>query len=440
LFSIHLHSFRLLSKRLALRLTRAGQTLVYRRRSVGARLAWPVIYPLAWVWRRTVLRRRPLWAVTGSWGKTSTTAAAAVAAGRPFDLNQPNYGSFLARALLRTRPGTAPLVFEVGISRPGQMRSYARLLKPDLVVLTAIGAEHLRAFHTQDRLAAEKALLPRAVPATGLVLVNGDDPRCVEIGAALAARTLRVGFTEGCDWRLEMTEEAFPSGATIRISGPLGQRLDLRSRWLGPDLPRCAALGAVAALESGVEAAKVGARLSELPPLGGRFQPSPLPGDAWLLDDSWKGFLPTAKAALAYLASLSDWRRIVVLGALDEPQGSQSAVYRELGEALATAADRALFIGPSTAFERLGSGFRKTGTAATLARFASVQAAAAALSTELKPRTVILLKGSHSQKLSRVGLLLKNDEVACQLTFCPARGLRCELCPRLQTRPKRNVP
>ena len=80
--------------------------------------------------------------MTGSLGKTSTTAAVAAVLGVPFDPDSRNFGSFLALAVLRHRPRRQPLVLEVGISRRGQMERYARLLRPDVVVLTAVAADH----------------------------------------------------------------------------------------------------------------------------------------------------------------------------------------------------------------------------------------------------------------------------------------------------------
>jgi UDP-N-acetylmuramoyl-tripeptide--D-alanyl-D-alanine ligase len=415
-------------------LIRAWQSAVFRRRSMAAWLAWPVLYPAAWLWRRTALRRTRVWAVTGSLGKTSTAAAAAAAAGAPFDPDLPNHGSFLAAALLRCRPGHPCLVLEVGISRPGQMRAYARLLRPDLVVLTAIGTEHLHAFADQDSLAREKALLPHAVERRGLVVVNGDDPRCRAIGEMAAARVVRVGLGADCEWRIESTAALdWPDGTRLRLSGPGGAAVELSSQWVGPDLPRCAAFGAVAALASGTAAQLVAARIAVLRPLPWRLEPLPLPGGAWLLHDAWKGHWPTAESALQHLAGLAGWRRVAVLGLLDEPGGGQGAAYRQVGRLAATAAHRLLFVGPRHELERLRAGVRESGPEAPeVEHYAAVYEAAAALRRELSPGTVILLKGRHNQKLGRVALLLRGESVGCRLSFCPARGLRCELCPRLR--------
>ena len=422
-------------------LARAWRTLVFRRPAVGAALAWPIVYPAAWAWRRLALRRTRVIAVTGSVGKTSTTAAAAAAAGVPFDPDAANYGSFLAAAVLRCRPRQRCLVVEVGISRPGQMRAYARFLRPDVVILTAVGGEHLAPFGSIEALAREKAILPLAVGRRGLVVVNADDERCRAIGAQAVARVVRVGFAAGSDWRIEQACVDWPRGTSLRLAGPAGE-LAFPLRWIGRDLARCAAFAAAAGLAAGSaggaggDVAAVAERLAALSLLPWRLEPMPLPGGAWLLCDAWKATWPSLQSALGVLKGIVSWRRIAVLGGIEEPEGSQTAAYRRYGRLAAAAAQRILFVGAVTDYRRFGAGVRQAGPAApALERCADAAAAAAALRGELRPGTVILIKGRHSEKLGRVALLLRGETVDCRLRRCPARGLRCELCSRLRTAP-----
>jgi UDP-N-acetylmuramyl pentapeptide synthase len=177
------------------------------------------------------------------------------------------------------------------------------------------------------------------------------------------------------------------------------------------------------------------ARLAGLAPLRARLEPVPLPGGAWLLCDSWKANWATIESALGELeriGRLAGVRCVAVLGDIEEPQGNQSAAYQAYGRAAARAAERILYLG--NRFASFRGGVRQAGRAAAVRLEAcrGVHAAARALGYELAPGTVILLKGRHSQKLARIGLLLRGDRVGCELQLCPAVGLRCELCPRLR--------
>jgi UDP-N-acetylmuramoyl-tripeptide--D-alanyl-D-alanine ligase len=407
------------------------KVVVFRRSALVSWLVWPIAYPAAWIWRRTWLRRTTVIAVTGSAGKTSTAAAAAAVVGAAFDANEPNYGSHLAYAVIRHRPRRRCLVVEVGISRPGQMRRYARLLRPDVAVLTAINGDHLSSFRTLEALADEKALLLHGVRRGGLVVVNGDDELCRAIGEKVAARAMKVGFAADCEWRLEGAVVDWPQGTRLPLSGP-AVSLDLATRWIGRDLARCAAFAAAIGSEGGVDGENVAARLKELRPTPWRLEPIALAGGAWLLCDAWKSTWGTIQSALRELADLQGHRRIAVLGEIEEPGKSRQTLYREYGRLAANAADRIVFVGGATNFYRFQVGVRKAAPARPVVeRQTEAWLAAETLRDDLSPGTIVLVKGRHSQKLGRVAILLRGQAADCRLRLCPARGLRCELCPRL---------
>jgi UDP-N-acetylmuramyl pentapeptide synthase len=156
-----------------------------------------------------------------------------------------------------------------------------------------------------------------------------------------------------------------------------------------------------------------------------------LPAGAWLLCDSWKSTWVTIESALQELGRVEGWRRIAVLGNIDEVrQGTQTRVYLEYARLAATAAERIVYIGDG--FEKFIRGTRQAGLAPDrIEGCRDVHQAAAALRAELAPGTVILVKGSHRQKLGRIKLLLQGGAVSCDLRLCPRTGLSCTLCSHL---------
>ena len=151
--------------------------------------SWPLLSPLARMYRRTLVRDTRVIAVTGSFGKSTTARAIAAA----LDVTEhawmlSNSWSWIAFALLRIRPGQRHAVIEVGISKPGQMKGYARTVGPDVAVVTAVGSEHHRSLGTLEVTRAEKSWLLQVLPASGAAVLNGDDPNVMWMKQKTASR------------------------------------------------------------------------------------------------------------------------------------------------------------------------------------------------------------------------------------------------------------
>ena len=138
---------------------------------------WPLLSRLARLHRRTVVRHTRVIAVTGTFGKSTTARAVATAINAPIHAGMAyNAFSSVARAVLRIRPGQRHAVIEVGISGRGQMETYASLIRPDVTVVTSIGSEHHPTLPRLENTREEKAHMVRALAASGLAILNGDDP------------------------------------------------------------------------------------------------------------------------------------------------------------------------------------------------------------------------------------------------------------------------
>ncbi len=393
-------------------------------------LAWPLLYPLAWAWRRGAGRRITITAVTGSFGKTTTARLAAAALDLDPEALPSNFGSFLARALLVT-PRRAPLrVLEVGISRRGQMRPYARMIRPDTVVVTSVGSEHSRVIGSLDDIAAEKSELVRGARPDGNLVLNGDDPRVLAMAALGGGRALTYGFAPECDFRATDVRLDWPRGTRFVAVTPAGTR-EVRLALFGEPAVRAALAALAVASLHGVGLDDAAARIAPVAPLGGRLRPFSLPSGAWLLSDHHKSGWETFAPALELLAELPARRRFVVLGNLTEAIGRPNDIYRELGERVARVASRVLYLGHG--FRPFSVGARRAGMARdAVTACADVSAAAAILGRELGDGDVALVKGRANDKLERLELRLAGREVNCNLRRCNALGVPCGSCPMLE--------
>lgn len=117
--------------------------------------------------------------VSGSNGKTTTrhlihhvlTAGGLAGAQSPKSFNN-HLGVPLT--LLLARPGDAFVACEIGTNHPGEIEALAKLVRPDLAVITSLGEEHLEAFGDLVGVADEEcALLPHVRPG-GVVYAPTD--------------------------------------------------------------------------------------------------------------------------------------------------------------------------------------------------------------------------------------------------------------------------
>ena len=393
-------------------------------------LLWPILGTLASLRRRTALGKTKVVAIVGSYGKTTTTRAVARALGVEKPAGGQNSWSFLARKVLRHRAGN-PLVIEVGISRPGQMRAYARMLRPDIVVVTSVGREHRRSFAGRQTVQGEKARMVRGLAPAGVAILHGDDPLAAGMATVAPGRVVRFGLGQENDVRAEQVRLDWPRGTEFLLVGP-GFQLAARVGLIGGHSLGAALAAAAVAHELDVPPEMVVQRLERLAPTPGRMQPVLLPSGAVLLRDDYKSGLETIHAALEVLAGIPARRRIAALGDVTEPEGPQRQVYRNLGARAARTATRILYVGNK--FGPLASGARDAGLARdAVTDHADVHALAAALGNELREGDVVLLKGRTDQKLERVALILSGRRVRCAIRSCHVRSFPCERCALLET-------
>lgn len=361
---------------------------------------------LAASWRRqyagTVI------AVTGSVGKTTTKqlihavlsqAHAGRAAPRSF-----NNHIGVPLTLLNTRPRDRYVVVEVGTNAPGEIQALARIIEPDVAIITAIGRAHLERLGSIVDVAAEKAALLRYLREGGLAIVNGDTPYLAEHLKAVE-RVIRFGRSDACDLRLTATGP--------RADGP-GQRFVINDR-AGFDLPLVGqhnALNALAAVAVGrhmkLSDDQIAAGLLAAPAPAMRLAVSHLgAADAarriTLINDAYNANPESMAAAIAVLSETpTDGRRIAVLGDMAELGDQAPQLHRELGELLTrTNVDAAVLVGPLSLY-----------TAEPLSRqWAAHRVAAIPAWTDATPDAVaarvnagdtLLIKGSRAAGLERL--------------------------------------
>ncbi|MGD9675879.1 MAG: Mur ligase family protein [Candidatus Bipolaricaulia bacterium] len=390
----------------------------------------PVLHAAAWGYRRAVARGTRVVAVTGTFGKTTTTRAVGAALGLPLTgITGHNSPAAHAAAVLRMRPWHRYMVFEVAASRPGQVARSVRVLRPNVAVVTCIGSEHLTSYGSLEVTRAEKAVAVRALPLSGTAILNGDDPNVLWMKDCTRARVITFGLDAANEVRAADVAPVGLSGTrfTVHVAGATRE---VYSRLVGRPMIYCMLAAIAVGHAEGLELDAVVSAIETLTSTQNRLQLISHKSGAVLLLDAYKGAVETIHAALDAVGELPARRKIVVLGDVEEPPASQGPIYREVGTHAARVADRVFFLGGKKNFARLRAGT----AAAGLARQelfnirGEPRHVAKILASELGPDDLVLIKGRSTEHLERIVLELTGRGVDCVLRLCRRRH-DCATCP-----------
>lgn len=392
--------------------------------------SWPIVSRLAGWHRARSLRDTRVVSVVGSFGKTTTTRALIAALGcRAHQRTGLNCWNHVAEALLRVSPEDSYAVLEIGIDGPGQMEQYARMVRPDVTVVTSIGSEHHRSLGSLSVTREEKSLMVRILGERGIAVLNGDDENVRWIRDHTRATVLTFGFEEAND--VFATDVVETEGSTaFRLHSAASSR-SMQVRFVGRHTIY-AVLAAAAVVEAeGLPFVDAGAALEQMGPTPGRMQPVTLANGVTLLRDDYKSSLETVNAALDTFSHISERRKIAVFGEVSEPPGSQGPIYRQIGHRLAAIADTAIFVGGN--FQRYAAGAVAGGMprSALVDAGSSVLEATRQLLARMRERDLVLIKGRDTQRLERIACRLEGQQVRCDISFCPTRLTSCSRCPML---------
>ena len=164
---------------------------------------------------RAVLDRSPdltVIGVTGSSGKTSTKDLLASVLARHGETvaNTGSLNSEVGVPLTVTRitPTTRYLVVEMGARGVGHIDYLTRIAPPAVGVVLNVGTAHVGEFGSREAIGEAKSELVRALPATGVAVLNADDP----VVAAMAQPHRRPRRGRGRDRVRRRARHRHPAG------------------------------------------------------------------------------------------------------------------------------------------------------------------------------------------------------------------------------------
>ena len=339
----------------------------------------------------------PLVALTGSNGKTTVkemlaTILAAHRGAREAVLatvGNLNNDIGMPLTLLRLRERHRFAVIEMGMNHAGEIDYLTRIAQPTVALVNNAHRAHVGILGSVQAVARAKGEIYAGLGASGIAIVNADDPHAPywkELNAG--RRVVTFGLKEGADVR------ATASGAQARFVTPTDAfAVTLQVRGEHNVRNALAACAAAYALEVPLHAMQAG--LAGFVGVPGRLQRRRGISGSVVIDDSYNANPESMKAAVEVLAA-EPGRKVFVMGDMGELGDEALAMHAEVGSfAKVAGIDALLALGEASrhAVQAFGKG---------ATHFVEVDALARAAAREAAAGSTILVKGSRFMRMERI--------------------------------------
>jgi UDP-N-acetylmuramoyl-tripeptide--D-alanyl-D-alanine ligase len=355
--------------------------------------------------------------ITGSSGKTSTKDLLAAVLAPLGEVVAPP-GSFNNElghpwTVLRATASTDYLILELSARHPGNIAALAAIAPPAIGVVLNVGTAHLGEFGSREAIAKTKAELPQAVPRSGVVVLDVDDPAVAAMATVTAARVVRVsrhshtnaGPADVWAGPVTLDELARPqftlhSGADSVVEVSLAVH--------GDHQVSNALCAAAVALECGATTEQVANALAGAGPVSGhRMRVSTRTDGVTVIDDAYNANPDSMRAGLQALAWISSSRGAgrrrswAVLGEMAELGEDAISEHDRIGRlAVRLDVSRLIVVGIGRSMSAMHHGAVMEGSwGGEAAIVADADAALTLLRAELRPGDVVLVKASNAAGL-----------------------------------------
>lgn len=341
----------------------------------------------------------PIVGITGSAGKTSTRVLV-VEVLRPLGMVHHTQGNLnnhigLPLTLVGCPLDADAVVLELGMNHPGEIQLLAQVGRPNVRLITNVGAAHVEGCGSIEGVAAAKQELFDTAQSGDILCVNVDDPRIAAMPVPPGTHVIRYGSGPRAQIRLtDVSVDRTTLQTRLRLETPDGV--------IRAVLPVPGAHLAINAAAAAAVAFALRIPIDSLPAAFARFAPEGMRnrverlGDWLVLDDAYNANPLSMVAALRTLVAMPG-PHIAVLGDMLELGSEEEAAHIQVLEEAQRLGIRHILV----------CGERMSRAAPNRADcFADVDSLARALAQRLRsipagPKS-ILIKGSRGARMERV--------------------------------------
>lgn len=363
---------------------------------------------LAAAWRQRS-QVKAVFGVTGSNGKTTVKEMLAAILGVNdsvlYTKGNLNNDIGVPLTLLRLTEEHRYAVIEMGANHPKEIEYTSRIAKPDVALITNVGAAHIEGFGSLNGVAKTKGEIFETLSSEGIAVINRDDAFYAFWLTVVGGRQFK---TFGLSSQADVTAKSI---ATKVEADGFVTRFELQTahgavtvnlKLAGRHNVMNALAASAACLAAGISLEQIKQGLEHAQPVTGRLQLLHGRLGNRVIDDTYNANSASLKAGLDVLSAFPG-KRWLVLGAFGELGDESLKIHQEIAAPVkASGVERLLAVGADTkqTVDAFGEG-------ATF--FATQDELIAALTQELKGDETILIKGSRAQQMENVARALVDN-------------------------------
>ncbi len=360
----------------------------------------------------TIVLKKPVIAVAGSSGKTTTKEMLASILKQKWKIykspGNKNNRQNIRQHVKNIKPYQRAVVLEFGMSARGHLTQSCRIIKPNMAIITMVGTAHIGNFGgSLNNLIHAKSELITHMQPNGTLFMNADDKNSNSLlSHNFRGKIVKIGIQNKANYRANYVEYA-QGGMTFQV------KLDGHAyKFFIPIYGKHNVYNALFAIALshtlGFSPDEIKAGLKSYQQTSHRLRVYKLKRGIKLIDDTFNANPNSVKAALDVLTSISEDKNVAVLGSMTELGRYSKKGHTTVGKYAASKSNLSLIYtygkeGRQIAKAAVKAGFPRdkiihSDKRETLHRH---------LKSGLQPGSTVLVKGSHSMGMNQTVKFIK---------------------------------
>jgi hypothetical protein len=261
--------------------------------------------------------------ITGSAGKTTARTLAMAVLSTAYKVRSTgsdNTFESVMRTVFATKPADDFCVMEFSAAPKGCLDRSLATVRPKIGVVTSIGTDHLKAYHSVEAIAAQKSKVIQCLPADGVAVLNADDPLVIAMADRSPCRVITYGAAGTAVVRAQNIRSDWPERLSFTVVYR-GESVEVRSQLYGSHWISAILAAVGVGIAVGIPLTKAARAIESVEPYPGRMYPLTSSDGITFIVDDWKSGLWTMASVFDFMEAARADRKVLIIGTLSDYEG-----------------------------------------------------------------------------------------------------------------------